>query len=88
MIKRLHQLLYFLSIPFLFWAQYMGSSQGGLMISPAICAVAQNQQPNNAAAFSAFNQEGYQLIATAPLRVATFRNVCSLEPINCPRLVK
>ena len=40
------------------------------MISPALCAVAQNQQPNNAAAFSAFNPKGYQLIATAPLRVA------------------
>ena len=70
MIKHLYQLLFFLSLPFLIRAQYMGSSQGGLIISPALCAVAQNQQPNNAAAFSAFNPKGYQLLATAPLRVA------------------
>jgi hypothetical protein len=70
MIRSLLHLLFFLSIPFLFWTQYVGSSLGGFMNSQVLCAVAQNQQLNNAAAFSALNPRGYQLIATAPIRVS------------------
>lgn len=56
--------------PFFSWSQYFGASVPAFLNPTARCAVLQNQQQGNAAAFTKQNTKGYAIAAAAPLLVS------------------
>jgi len=69
MIKRIPLFILTLNLPFICCGQFFGTSEQAILNVALRCAITQNQQQVNAAAFTAADSSGRQLLVVAPYLV-------------------